>query len=88
MFQVSGDDPVPHAEEDFTNMNLRDLLGENITHAGYRQPTPIQKHAIPILLSGRDLMACAQTGSGKTVSYWYFWCYLGNISIGELLFLP
>ena len=44
------------------------MLRENVTKAGYKQPTPIQKSAIPIIQAGRDLMACAQTGSGKTVS--------------------
>jgi len=40
---------------------------ENIVKANYTVPTPIQKAAIPVINAGRDLMACAQTGSGKTV---------------------
>ncbi|KAG8035056.1 hypothetical protein G9C98_001546 [Cotesia typhae] len=41
----------------------------NIKKSNYTKPTPVQKHAIPIILQGRDLMACAQTGSGKTAAY-------------------
>jgi len=52
----------------FTAADLDEVFKANVTKAGYDKPTPIQKWAIPIIMRGRDLMACAQTGSGKTVS--------------------
>lgn len=39
------------------------VLMNNITKSGYTKPTAVQRHAIPILLQGRDLMGCARTGT-------------------------
>ncbi|KAK5164102.1 DEAD-box ATP-dependent RNA helicase [Saxophila tyrrhenica] len=63
--EASGRD-VPEAVTTFTNPPLDDHLLTNIDLAGYKVPTPVQKYSIPIVMGGRDLMACAQTGSGKT----------------------
>lgn len=63
---VSGEG-VPPPIESFETSGLRPHLLENVVKSGYKKPTPIQKHAIPIIMNGRDLMGCAQTGSGKTV---------------------
>jgi ATP-dependent RNA helicase RhlE len=53
----------------FTSLHLhRDLL-RGIKELGFLRPTPIQSDAIPPALAGRDLLACAQTGSGKTAAF-------------------
>jgi len=57
---------VPEPVLRFTNPPLDDHLIRNIELAHYKVPTPVQKYSIPIVMGGRDLMACAQTGSGKT----------------------
>lgn len=51
----------------FDEANLCESLRTTVSKSGYVKPTPVQKHGIPIISAGRDLMACAQTGSGKTV---------------------
>ena len=51
----------------FDDTGLLPTFLKNVRRAGYLKPTPIQKYAIPAVLAGRDLMGCAQTGSGKTV---------------------
>lgn len=53
----------------FQEANLRNLLLENVRKAKYTKPTPVQKYAIPTIIAGRDVMACAQTGSGKTAAF-------------------
>ncbi|EAW10233.1 DEAD/DEAH box helicase [Aspergillus clavatus NRRL 1] len=63
--EASGQD-VPEPVNAFTNPPLDDHLISNIKLARYQTPTPVQKYSIPIVMNGRDLMACAQTGSGKT----------------------
>ncbi|CCW70540.1 unnamed protein product [Phytomonas sp. Hart1] len=53
----------------FVAMNLEPSLNENVTRCRYNKPTPVQRYGIPCVLKGQDLMACAQTGSGKTAAY-------------------
>lgn len=65
--KVSGENAPPPISS-FSDANLRPLLTDNLKRTRYDEPTPIQRYAIPIILKGRDLMATAQTGSGKTVS--------------------
>ncbi len=53
----------------FQELGLNDKVLRSIAEAGYEEPTPIQKQAIPYVLKGRDVVACAQTGTGKTASF-------------------
>ena len=53
----------------FTELGLIEPLVRSTTEQGYLEPTPIQKQAIPAILSGRDVLASAQTGTGKTASF-------------------
>ncbi len=53
----------------FTDLNLAEPIVRAITQQGYQQPTPIQAQAIPVILQGHDLMAGAQTGTGKTAGF-------------------
>ena len=53
----------------FDELGLSAPLLRAIEEKGYREPTPIQVAAIPAVLSGRDLMAAAQTGTGKTAAF-------------------
>ncbi|XP_011878854.1 PREDICTED: ATP-dependent RNA helicase vasa, isoform A, partial [Vollenhovia emeryi] len=66
--KVSGEN-APQPIQSFDKAGLRSILLDNIKKSGYTKPTPVQKYAIPIVMSGRDLMACAQTGSGKTAAF-------------------
>ncbi|MBI0420842.1 MAG: DEAD/DEAH box helicase [Nitrosospira sp.] len=53
----------------FENLNLPPLILKAIVDSGYTNPTPIQEQAIPELLAGHDIMASAQTGTGKTAAF-------------------
>lgn len=53
----------------FSDLNLHPSLLEAIDYMGYQSLTPIQEKAIPFILEGKDLIACAQTGTGKTVAF-------------------
>ncbi|WP_429122510.1 ATP-dependent RNA helicase DbpA [Aeromonas allosaccharophila] len=54
---------------EFSSLNLSPALQENLTSLGYLQMTPIQAQSLPLVLEGRDLIAKAKTGSGKTAAF-------------------
>ncbi|PHZ15498.1 DEAD-domain-containing protein [Rhizopus microsporus ATCC 52813] len=66
--EASGHD-CPEPITAFTSPPMDSHLISNIELARYTTPTPVQKYSIPIVDAGRDLMACAQTGSGKTAGF-------------------
>nr|XP_057941848.1 probable ATP-dependent RNA helicase DDX4 isoform X2 [Doryrhamphus excisus]XP_057941849.1 probable ATP-dependent RNA helicase DDX4 isoform X2 [Doryrhamphus excisus]XP_057941850.1 probable ATP-dependent RNA helicase DDX4 isoform X2 [Doryrhamphus excisus]XP_057941851.1 probable ATP-dependent RNA helicase DDX4 isoform X2 [Doryrhamphus excisus] len=68
MVDVSGSN-APPAIMTFDEAAFCESLRKNVSKSGYSKPTPVQKHGIPIISAGRDLMACAQTGSGKTAAF-------------------
>ncbi len=53
----------------FKDLNLIEPILEALREENYTSPTPIQEKAIPILLEGKDLLGCAQTGTGKTAAF-------------------
>lgn len=53
----------------FIDLGLSDEVVTAVSSAGYTKPTPIQEKAIPYVLMGRDVLGCAQTGTGKTASF-------------------
>ncbi|XP_063900875.1 ATP-dependent RNA helicase DDX3X-like [Zophobas morio] len=66
--EVEGED-CPEPIRSFEEADLAEVILENIVLAQYTKPTPVQKYSIPIITRGRDLMSCAQTGSGKTAAF-------------------
>jgi ATP-dependent RNA helicase RhlE len=53
----------------FTELEIEPVLARKCEALGYTEPTPIQREAIPIVLSGSDLIGCAETGTGKTAAF-------------------
>ncbi|NOG73839.1 DEAD/DEAH box helicase [Roseicella sp. DB1501] len=53
----------------FTDLGLSEPILQAVAEAGYVTPTPIQEQAIPVVLMGRDVLGCAQTGTGKTAGF-------------------
>lgn len=76
--EATGDN-VPAHITDFSEANLGEIINQNIIRSNYTVPTPVQKYSIPIIHDERDLMACAQTGSGKTAAF--LLPILGNIFV-------
>ena len=67
-FEITGDD-APASITTFDEASLSQTVKENIAKSNYHAMTPIQKCAIPVILADRDLMGCAETGSGKTAAF-------------------
>lgn len=53
----------------FESLDLDPSIKKAIANLGYTEPTPVQAKAIPVVLAGRDVVACAQTGTGKTAAF-------------------
>jgi len=66
--ETSGND-VPEPIAEYTVDTIGEDLIRNTGLCGYTKPTPVQKYSVPIGSAGRDMMACAQTGSGKTAGF-------------------
>lgn len=69
----------------FEDFNFNEHLAEGLDAMGYTTPTPIQAMAIPVIMTGKDLIACAQTGTGKTASY--LLPVLNKIGAGDKLYI-
>lgn len=54
---------------DFSRLGLQPAFARRCESLGYAEPTPIQTQAIPVVLSGKDLIGCAETGTGKTAAF-------------------
>ena len=63
---ISPDEPVPSG---FEELGLSEPIFRAVAEKGYTTPTPIQAAAIPAVLAGRDVLGCAQTGTGKTAGF-------------------
>ncbi len=66
----------------FAYLGLSDELLKAIAEVGYREPTPIQRQAIPAILQGRDIIGIAQTGTGKTAAF--VWPMLDILATGRV----
>jgi ATP-dependent RNA helicase RhlE len=60
---------IPKMDTAFSQLGLADAIAYAVQAKGYSEPTPIQKQAIPIILSGKDVIGSAQTGTGKTAAF-------------------
>jgi ATP-dependent RNA helicase RhlE len=61
--------PLPHLNTTFDSFGLAEPIQRAVYELGYREPTPIQAQAIPVVLQGHDVMGAAQTGTGKTAGF-------------------
>jgi ATP-dependent RNA helicase RhlE len=69
MSLISADTAENTTKINFTDLGLSEPLLKAVRDQGYDTPSPIQAQAIPAVISGRDVMAAAQTGTGKTAGF-------------------
>ncbi|CAL4242277.1 unnamed protein product, partial [Meganyctiphanes norvegica] len=62
-------DPIDTFEKLITDYNVKEILINNLKTQGFKNPTPIQMQAWPLMLKNRELLGCAPTGSGKTAAF-------------------
>ena len=53
----------------FDELDLEDEILDGLEDMNFHEMTPVQEHTIPVILDGRDIIGCAQTGTGKTAAY-------------------
>lgn len=61
--------PTYQTQHAFADFAIDERIKNNIAARGYRTPTPVQDQAIPLILAGKDILACANTGTGKTAAF-------------------
>jgi len=81
-------EPTPERPSSFGQLGLTPELLRAVAAQGYTVPTPVQAQAIPIVLAGRDLLASAQTGTGKTAAFVLPILQLLNASRPAVRYLP
>ncbi|CAM9870302.1 unnamed protein product [Ectocarpus sp. 6 AP-2014] len=67
--EVAAEGAVLEEEATFESLGLCDWLLTACKAMGFRRPTPVQRHCIPAVLDGKDVLGCAETGSGKTAAF-------------------
>jgi ATP-dependent RNA helicase DeaD len=74
----------------FKEFNFKDTLNQAINSAGFKEPSPIQKESIPIILEGYDIIGQAQTGTGKTAAFGLpiIQMMKGNSGVETLIIVP
>ena len=66
---VNKEDSVYNPKHTFKDFNIHATLAKNIIAKGFTHPSPIQDQAIPVALTGRDIIGIASTGTGKTAAF-------------------
>lgn len=69
VLSARGEVPTSSYNNSFRSLGLNEWICDSVSSMGYKKPTDIQRSCIPAILSGRDVLACAETGSGEDIKY-------------------